>query len=151
MDERLREERRLLRRRVAISGAGMAQLRAEVDRSRRHAHALALVRLPAAGARDLERARRAVAARVRTVDVVWTDARGVLVLLPECDRDGADGLLARLRAAVAPVVALDAIRVACFPADGLTADALYAAVAGARRAAPAQGEPLREPLLKTAD
>jgi hypothetical protein len=106
-------------------------LHREVDRSRRHGHTLALLRLvptpagPATTAAILGRLR----ATVRSVDSAWADGGDIVLLLPECDRAAAERLVARLRAALPG--ALGRVRVGCFPADGLTAAALRQSVAGA--------------------
>jgi PelD GGDEF domain len=118
-----------LRRRMLPDGDwGRDLLRREVDRSRRHAHPLALVRLAAPGPRGVERAYRDVGRLVRSIDAVWAEPGAVLVLLPEADRTSAEGFLARVRASASEYVALDRVKMACFPADALTADALCAAV-----------------------
>lgn len=129
---------------------GMALLRREVDRSRRHSHPLALVRLPVASARDLERAKGDVAGIVRTVDAVWVEPDAVMVLLPEADRTGAEGFLGRMRATASAFVVLDELRLACFPEDGLTADALHVAVRGGHRPPAPAREPRRAPAQGTA-
>jgi hypothetical protein len=106
-------------------------LHREVDRSRRHGHELALLRLapspadPATTGAILDRLR----ATVRSVDSAWADGDDIVLLLPECDRDAAERFLARLREALPG--ALGRVRVACFPADGLTAAALRESIAGA--------------------
>src|SRR4051794_15406052 len=88
-----------LRRRMLPDGNwGRDLLRREVDRSRRHAHPLALLRLPAPGPRAVERAYRDVERLVRSIDAAWTESGAVLVLLPEADRTSAEGFLARVRA-----------------------------------------------------
>jgi hypothetical protein len=105
----------------------------EVDRSRRHRHELVLVRLaPPARRRGerrvLELAASALRPAIRSVDVLWIADDAIFVLLPETDRAAAEGLLRRLEDRVAKV-APDGARLACFPQDGLTANALRAAVA----------------------
>ena len=66
---------------------------------------------------------------MRSVDSIWVDHEGHLHAVAESDRDAAHGLLDRLRdAAPDAVPAGDAVRLACFPEDGLTANALRAAV-----------------------
>lgn len=110
-------------------------LRREIDRSRRHRHALTLLRLGAPPQGRVDRRGRETLMTtmlrlrqlMRSVDSVWVDRDGIFMLLPESDREAADGLLERLREAVPDVVG-ESARVACFPADGLTANALRAAV-----------------------
>jgi hypothetical protein len=127
--------------------------RREMERSRRYGHPLALVRVVAApGARRevhgpragrrlrAERAARAgrdaaaqlVAAlqgTLRDIDTVWSDRRGVFMLLPESDVEAGRGLAQRLRAGDQPILSPeDDVRIGAFPSDGLTLDALVAAV-----------------------
>jgi len=116
------------RRRAPNAAWGMALLRREVDRSRRHAHPLALVRLETRGPGGLERALRDLERGVRSIDAVWAESRAVLVLLAESDRASAGGFLARIRAAAPAAVELDSARVACFPEDALTAESLRLAL-----------------------
>jgi hypothetical protein len=110
-------------------------LRREVDRSRRHHHPLTLLRLiaPPRGRdgrrRKLMATMQGLRRAMRSVDSIWVDHDGIYMLLPESDRDAAHGLLGRLRDAASDAVpAGDAVRMACFPEDGLTANALRAAV-----------------------
>jgi hypothetical protein len=124
-------------RRPPLRDSPWATLEREIDRSRRHRHTLALLRLswPAsdrAQRRKLSAGVDALRATVRSVDSVWVDHDGILVLLPESDRAGADGLLARVRATSPGLVDAGEVRVASFPQDGLTANALRAAVRRAR-------------------
>jgi hypothetical protein len=127
--------------------------RREMERSRRYGHPLALVRIvAAAGSRHEEpgpRGRRRLRAEratrvgrdaaaqlvaalrdtVRELDTVWSDRRGVFMLLPESDVEAGRGLAQRLRAGDDPVLsAEDDVRIGAFPSDGLTLDALIAAV-----------------------
>jgi PelD GGDEF domain len=130
------------RRRVPDAAWGMALLRREVDRSRRHAHPLALVRLETRAPGELERSLRDLERRVRSIDAVWAESRAVIVLLAESDRASAEGFLARLRAAAPAAVELDSARVACFPQDALTAESLRLALergAARRDRLPADG------------
>ena len=131
--------------------------RRELERSRRYGHPLALVRIvplqpvrPSAGAdpdddaqpRSSRRARaerfagRAAADLVlalretlREIDAVWSDRRGVFMLLPESDVAAGHALVHRLRAGERPLLSdEDDVRVGAFPSDGLTLDAMIAAV-----------------------
>jgi hypothetical protein len=82
---------------------------------------------------------------LRDIDAVWTDRRGVFLLLPESDVAAGRALVARLRGGEqAFLTAEDDVRVGAFPADGLTLDALIAAVT---RPVPAPALPVatREP------
>ena len=132
-----------------------ALARRELERSRRYGHPLALVRVVPIPARDAEpaaptastirfgrraragRAERGAAAELvlalrdtlRDIDAVWTDRRGIFLLLPETDVEAGGSLVARLRGGEQPfLTADDDVRVGAFPADGLTLDALVAAV-----------------------
>jgi hypothetical protein len=144
--------------------------RRELERSRRYGHPLALVRVvpitarhettaPAASSVRLGRRTRAGRAgrdaaaelvlglrdTLRDIDAVWTDRRGVFLLLPESDVEAGRSLVARLRGGEQPfLTAEDDVRVGAFPADGLTLDALIAAVT---RPVPAPALPVatREP------
>ncbi|MGZ4276377.1 MAG: hypothetical protein ACXVFK_06820 [Solirubrobacteraceae bacterium] len=104
-------------------------VRREIDRSRRHAHQCALVRLLPSGGRHDRHALVTMFGEVsdalRGVDSAWIDHEGIFMLLPESDRRAAEGLLARLPGTVA---AEARVSVACFPEDGLTANALRVAV-----------------------
>ena len=127
------------RRRPRAGEDPWAVLFREVDRSRRHRHELVLVRLgPATRARGDRRlvlgAAAALRAAIRSVDVLWVADETIFLLLPETDRADAEGLLCRLGGVVADL-APDGPRLACFPQDGLTANALRAAV-GARAVTP---------------
>jgi hypothetical protein len=146
-----------------------ALARRELERSRRYGHPLALVRVvpitarheAAAPVRLGRRARAGRAGRagrdaaaelvlalrgtLRDIDAVWTDRRGVFLLLPETDVDAGRSLVARLRGGEQPfLTAEDDVRVGAFPADGLTLEALIAAVT---RPVPAPALPVatREP------
>jgi hypothetical protein len=137
--------------------------RREMERSRRYGHPLALVRVvsaPAGHGRDegggqarRRRADRAGRGRdalsqlvaqlrstVRDIDSVWSDRRGVFMLLPESDVEAGRGLAQRLRAGEEPLLSdEDDVRIGAFPSDGLTLDALVAAVT---RPVPAPALPL---------
>jgi hypothetical protein len=144
--------------------------RRELERSRRYGHPLALVRVVPITARSesaaptassIRRGRRTRAGRagrdaaaelvlalrdtLRDIDAVWTDRRGVFLLLPESDVAAGRALVSRLRGGERPfLTAEDDVRVGAFPADGLTLDALIAAVT---RPVPAPALPVatREP------
>jgi hypothetical protein len=136
----------------SMPGDPWALARRELERSRRYGHPLALVRVVPAPARDVEHVARpvrrlrgerggrvgrdAVAELVSTlrgtlrdIDSVWSDRRGVFLLLPESDVDAGYALAHRLCTADQPVLSdEDDVRVGAFPSDGLTLDALIAAV-----------------------
>ena len=125
-------------RRLPAHESPWAALEREIDRSRRHGRALALLRLTwHAEGRRLGAVVDAVRATVRSVDSVWVDHEAIFVLLPESDRAAADRLLARLGFASPGIVDTRDARVASFPQDGLTANALRAAVSRARPSPPA--------------
>lgn len=125
--------------------------RRELERSRRYGHPLALVRivplqpmrtrLEAGVDVDAPSSRRARADRaaadlvsglretLREIDAVWSDRRGVFMLLPESDAASGHALVGRLRSGERPLLTgEDDVRVGAFPADGLTLDAMIAAV-----------------------
>jgi hypothetical protein len=108
---------------TTLSSHGMTafitELAAEVERARRYGRTVsaALVSMPADQGRGLVY----LATRVRSVDRVFTDPNGqVLVLLPETDGAQADRFLAR---AVHPELDVQAVR-ATFPTEAHTADGL---------------------------
>jgi len=130
-----------------------ALARREMERSRRYGHPLALVRVvplsapanaaphgPSSRATRRPRAERAarlagadlvtrLQTTLRDIDAVWSDRRGVFLLLPETDAAAGESLVRRLRAGEQPMLAeRDDVRIGAFPADGLTLDALVAAV-----------------------
>jgi hypothetical protein len=138
--------------------------RRELERSRRYGHPLALVRVvPLQPGRPAEvppasrvprrgkvesPATRAAADLVlelrttlRDIDAVWSERRGVFMLLPECDATAGEALVHRLRSGERPLLTdEDDVRVGAFPADGLTLDAMIAAVT---RPVPAPALPVR--------
>lgn len=107
-------------------------LHREIDRSRRHRHQVTLVRLLSpwdsrGDRRTLVATLSALRRTLRSVDSVWADHDGIFVLMPESDQDAAQGLLARI-GRTAPAIAIEDARVACFPQDAMTSNALRAAV-----------------------
>jgi hypothetical protein len=105
--------------------AGWNELRRELDRSRRFEHEFVLMRMDrihrnGAGDYDLV---RMLPGRIRSIDSVWGVRNRAFVLLPESNREVADGLLARLRRE-SPGLLPEDVRIAAFPADGLTGGAL---------------------------
>jgi hypothetical protein len=159
-----------------------ALARRELERSRRYGHPLALLRVvPLGPAQTIEgelaqprRSRRVRSERIavraaadlvlalrdslRDIDAVWSDRRGVFMLLPESDAAAGTALVQRLRTGERPLLSdQDDVRVGAFPADGLTLDAMIAAVT---RPVPApalpvmlgedEGAPMRRRLRSTA-
>jgi lipopolysaccharide/colanic/teichoic acid biosynthesis glycosyltransferase len=126
----------------ARAESAWAALDREIDRSRRHRHQLTLLRLGAPSGNGAD-PRRLIAtadrlrALIRSVDDVWVDGEGLFVLLPESGRDDADGLLNRLATTAPEIVGVGEVIVAAFPEDGLTANALRAAVGAPHPGAPA--------------
>jgi hypothetical protein len=111
------------RRRQAPSRTDLwTPLRTELERSRRYDHHFALVRLwtrwPDRSVEDLP---LETVVRRRT-DHAWRVGDSIYLLLPETTLPGAQQHVARLRAR--PGGRDLAARVACFPRDGLTTDAL---------------------------
>jgi hypothetical protein len=109
---------------------GWSALQREIDRSRRHGHELALMRLaPPAGTSPQATAVSVIhlRAHVRSVDSAWADSGAIVLLLPESDRTAAERCLARLRLTF-PGAEGAHVRIACFPSDGLTAGALRATI-----------------------
>lgn len=107
------------------SEAGWRELRNELDRSRRFAHEFVLMRMERIhrnGDGDVDLARK-LRPRLRSIDCVWYARKQAFVLLPEANRDAADGLVARMRRE-APGLLPNDVRIAAFPADGLTGGAL---------------------------
>lgn len=90
---------------------------AELDRSRRHGHALTLVAVRCDDEVALD-----VVSHLRTTDRAWRAGDVLYVLLVETDRAGAAPFAERL----APLVTPDAVRWASFPTDAVTSDGLYA-------------------------
>ncbi|HEU5149447.1 MAG TPA: hypothetical protein VFU19_03055 [Iamia sp.] len=90
---------------------------AELDRSRRHGHALSLVAVRCDAEVALD-----VVSRLRTTDRAWRTGDVLFVLLVETDRAGAATFAARM----AHLVPADAVRWASFPDDAVTSDGLFA-------------------------
>jgi hypothetical protein len=111
---------------AALSPAtGWNELRRELDRSRRFGREFVLIRMERVnsnGGGDIDLVRR-LPARLRSIDSVWGVRKQAFVLLPEADRDVAVALVARLRRESPGFLPAD-VRLAAFPADGLTGGAL---------------------------
>lgn len=109
------------------------ELRREIDRSRRFDHGVTLMRaeLPDPGTRrrGLRRQAQSLARlqdALRTIDSVWADGEAVYMLLPETEREAAEALVSRLWREQPQLLAFEELRMASFPVDGLTAEALRA-------------------------
>jgi len=102
----------------------LTALGGELDRARRHRRHLALARLePAAGVELLEPVLETIRTSIRGADQAWPDGSGVVVLMPDTDRAGAEATLER-----AQHLLRDVHRggIVVFPEDGLTTGALLA-------------------------
>lgn len=89
---------------------------AELQRSRRYGHAVALVAIDC----DRHTVERLVT-RLRGSDRAWRQRAGVCLLLAETDRSGAEGFVLRNR----DLMGGRAARVASFPEDALTVEGLH--------------------------
>ncbi len=118
-------------------------LRREIARSRRYGHEFALIRIPARDATSARRSRWSRPGRprdaahvlrslVRTLDYVWTSNGALYVLLPESDRGAGVRLLARIRETAPELLPEHGVRLAAFPADGVTSGALLKDVEGGK-------------------
>ncbi|OGN88271.1 MAG: hypothetical protein A2X23_04325 [Chloroflexi bacterium GWC2_73_18] len=121
---------------LADARIGWIEFDRELDRSRRHAHPMAIVRVPwAAGApsapthdpRPAEAAALAFGSVLRSADRTWAEGERVFLLLPETDRGRGEALIARLQVETRLPMP-DRVRLAAFPDDGLTSGALIAAL-----------------------
>lgn len=98
---------------------------AELERARRYEHDLAMLRLPVH--RNAPQTGEPWTAGTLRITDRWCVTGGhLLVLAPETDRDGANGLGARLREVGGH--ALGPATVACFPTDALTRHGLEVAL-----------------------
>jgi hypothetical protein len=100
----------------------------ELQRSRRYARPLSLVRIRSRSG-DATQLVAALQAMTREGDHVWTVAREVVVLLPEADAPAARAFVDRVCDPVAGRPAWETAT-ASFPDDGLTRQALVAALNG---------------------
>lgn len=114
-------------------------LRREIARSRRYGHEFALIRIPARDATSARRSRwsrpgrpreaaQVLRSLVRTLDYVWASDGALYVLLPESDRGAGERLLARIRETAPELLPEHGVRLAAFPADGMTSGALLKAL-----------------------
>jgi len=112
----------------------------ELYRSRRYGRQMALVGVPAGEKATM----RLIQRSVRLLDQVWLDREQVYILLPEGDREEAEGLLTRLASADPIMVDVEAARLAVFPEDALTTEALIQAVRPVEKLqAPRRGRSVR--------
>jgi len=116
---------------------GWRELRRELDRSRRFGHEFVLMRMPRLNGRRSADLVQSLPVRLRSVDSVWGVRKQAFVLLPEADRDVAVALVGRLRRESPDLLSED-VRLAAFPADGLTSGALLELLD--RRETPAAAE-----------
>lgn len=126
----------------AERASGWRDFHRELIRSRRRAHPLALVRIPAAASDPVAQliALERVRGSLRRADAAWVDEADLYVMLPETSRDAAWPALTRL--AALGFTAERAPRLAVFPDDGLTSGVLVSAVAGASPTAVAVRGPI---------
>jgi hypothetical protein len=108
---------------------GWRQFHREVIRSRRAAHPLTLLRIAGAGDEPsaVLSALADVRAGLRRADIAWADEHDLYAMLPETAREAAEPVVQRLESLGH---AGASVRLAAFPADGLTTGALIAAVEG---------------------
>jgi hypothetical protein len=132
------------------------ELRREIDRSRRFDHGVTLMRAelpaPVNGRRGLRRQTQVLArlqGALRTIDSVWADGDAVYVLLPETEREAAELVVSRLWRELPQLLAFEELRMASFPADGLTAEALRTWVDRAPETARRRHRWSREPAPST--
>jgi hypothetical protein len=106
---------------------GWSEFRREIDRSRRYEHPLAMLGLPVTPDLNPDATWQQLTASVRTIDVVWTDGSWFYVVMPETTRERAVVALQRIRSQVPAL--RDEWRMAVFPDDALTAEALLQSLA----------------------
>lgn len=105
-------------------------LLSELDRARRFAHPFSVVRLAPGPDADGDPVGH-LARTVRSIDRAWDGDDATYLLLPETGRDGARRLLDRLLAESPAADDLD-VRLASFPDDELTSQALLERLARPR-------------------
>jgi len=115
---------------------GVARVALELYRSRRYCRSFAVIAHPLFSRGDEVSLRDLV----RASDHVWVDRGKLYLLAPEADADGARRLVARVAEAAPKLFDADLARIAVFPDDALTSDALLALVS-APRGASAEKEP----------
>jgi hypothetical protein len=132
---------------IRQSEAGWAALHAELARSRRHDRRFAILTIPKGvwSAPDSTteegidagfRAATAVYGLLRRPDRAWTDGTTLHVLVTDCDRQQAWAFLQRARLGMPQLFAVEGVRLAIFPDDGITLGALLATAGADEVAAP---------------
>jgi hypothetical protein len=124
--------------RRSVTWSSPEELQVELSRSRRYGHPFALVRVPCGqgekgGSNGREEVALAISLLLRRVDRTWPDGTSVYLLLPDCDREMGQAMLARIREPLSEVLSeeeLVAISCVAFPADGFTSGALFDALDG---------------------
>ncbi len=120
----------------------------ELERSRRYGHSCAVIRLAGAGG-NRDGLRRDLRVRLRVTDRSWHDGTDAWVLLPECDRAGAERYFGRLADDIPGVAALidgSMVAVASFPEDALTSGGLMDVLYGVAKHAPNEAVVSRTPI-----
>jgi hypothetical protein len=105
-------------------------LECEIARARRYERPFALVRLPWGGTNG---GRPDLKALVRSIDACIDERSSTVLLLPECEREAGNRLVERLAAAFPAFRWTETARVAVFPEDGLTLEALDEALSSVLR------------------
>lgn len=109
-------------------------VRWELNRARRHSRPLTLARIPLAAPSATQPDRLVIEAALpalRATDVTWLHRDQLMLLLPETDRASAQRCVDRVVEALAGRACSDA-RLAAFPEDALTLEALREALKGRR-------------------
>ena len=118
----------------------------ELERSRRYGREFCLVKIERARDQAGPGAGGWVGSIVRRVDVVWTEGRTSLVLLPESGRSAGLRLVERLagcsREPTAGSAGAASYSVVAFPADGFTSETLVAALASPENRIDFAGRPV---------
>jgi hypothetical protein len=131
---------------VHLERRGWHAFEQELARARRYERPLALIRapLPEAGMTPEPDVMTNINRSLRTVDTAWVDGKALWILATEADRQVASEVIERV-IGVAPGIDRDAIRVASFPADALTAGALISGLQSDR------AEPIHLPVRTQLD
>jgi hypothetical protein len=135
-------QQRLLPRDEVLAWSLWEDLRRELSRSRRYSRSFTVVRLPCGRSRtsgrrargrrmtDEDERVRILTSLVRDIDRVWAHGANVYLLLPECDRSMAEGLLSRIRRPLSEQLQAEEAWLACFPEDAVASGALLAVLLG---------------------
>jgi hypothetical protein len=134
-----------------LGGTWFDDIRREIDRSRRHDHAVALAKITTPGHSSEETALLVEAIRPtgagragpRSADRFWRSGGSVYLLLPETTAAGARAVVTRAIHSD-PLLADSAWQVASFPEDAITVGALFEAL-GTR---PPRAEELPTPVAE---